>query len=84
MTNNQNIAHVNKEQDQKFAETLNPLLSFSDEDIKRMAGEVEDMTDDEESCDGDDVPNITDVLKVNKDGNSSSEASLDGKSFIMN
>jgi len=84
MANNQNIAHVNKEQDQKFAETLNPLLSFSDEDIKRMAGEVEDMTDDEESCDGDDVPNIIDVLKINKDGNSSSEASLDGKSFIMN
>ncbi|XP_026822640.1 RNA polymerase II subunit A C-terminal domain phosphatase isoform X1 [Rhopalosiphum maidis] len=78
MANNQNVSLVNKEQDQKFAETLNPLLSFSDEDIKRMAGEVEDMTDDEESCDGDDVPNITDVLKINKDGNSSSEASLDG------
>ncbi|XP_008183934.1 RNA polymerase II subunit A C-terminal domain phosphatase isoform X3 [Acyrthosiphon pisum] len=80
MANNQNISHVNKEQDQKFAETLNPLLSFSDEDIKRMAGEVEDMTDDEESCDGDDVPDIIDVLKINKDGNSSSEASLDGTS----
>lgn len=95
MENSQNISHLNKEQDQKFAETLNPLLSFSDEDIKNMAGEVEDMTDDEESCvedscdeesiDEDDVPpNVNDVLQINKNGNSSSEASLDGKSFSMN
>lgn len=73
------------EQD-KFADTLNPLLSFSDEDIKRMAGEVEDMTDDEESCDGDDENNKQDddilrdkVLKEDNDGNSSSEESLAGK-----
>ncbi|VVC44576.1 Hypothetical protein CINCED_3A002193 [Cinara cedri] len=71
------------EQD-KFADTLNPLLSFSDEDIKRMAGEVEDMTDDDDdSCDGDNDnnENNTDkMLNKNKDGNSSSEESLAGSS----
>lgn len=70
-----------KEQD-KFADTLNPLLSFSYEDIKRMTGEVEDMTDDEESCDDDDDEddeNCTeDAPKKDKDGHSSSEESLAG------
>lgn len=59
------------EQD-KFADTLNPLLSFTYDDIKRMAGEVEDMTDDDESFDGDDEP----ISKKNE--NSSSEESLAG------
>lgn len=70
------------EQD-KFADTLNPLLSFSYEDIKRMAGEVEDMTDDEESCDGDDENNVNETSKKDKDDNSSSEESLAGKNFII-
>lgn len=67
----------------KFADTLNPLLSFSDEDIKRMAGEVEDMTDDDESCDGDTENNIAKVLKTDNDGNSSSEESLAGKVLLF-
>lgn len=70
-----------KEQD-KFADTLNPLLSFSYEDIKRMAGEVEDMTDDEDSCD-DDENKIDNISKKEKDGNSSSEESLAGKTIII-
>lgn len=71
------------EQD-KFADTLNPLLSFSDEDIKRMAGEVEDMTDDEESCeddDDDDAENLFTRVEEITGSNSSSEASLDGKNY---
>lgn len=71
-----------KEQD-KFSDTLNPLLSFSDEDIKRMAGEVEDMTDDEDSCDGDDENYADETSKKDKDGNSSSEESLAGNSCIV-
>lgn len=68
---NNQPSNVN-EQD-KFADTLNPLLSFTYDDIKRMTGEVEDMTDDDESFDGDDE------LKISKkDGNSSSEESLAG------
>lgn len=68
-----------KEQD-KFADTLNPLLSFSYEDIKRMAGEVEDMTDDEDSCDDDNDANVS---KKDKDENSSSEESLAGKNIVL-
>lgn len=78
MTNNQ----LNVKEQDKFADTLNPLLSFSDEDIKRMAGEVEDMTDDEESCDGDEN-NSDKTLKKVKDGNSSSEESLAGKNLTI-
>lgn len=77
MINNQ----LNVKEQDKFADTLNPLLSFSDEDIKRMAGEVEDMTDDEESCDGDDEINTEKTPKKVKDGNSSSEESLAGNSL---
>lgn len=66
-----------KEQD-KFADTLNPLLSFSYEDIKRMAGEVEDMTDDEDSCDdGDDENSVGHTIQEEEDG--SSVESLAGK-----
>lgn len=79
MINNQ----INVKEQDKFADTLNPLLSFSDEDIKRMAGEVEDMTDDDESCDGDDENNTDKMLKKVKEGNSSSEESLAGKNFII-
>lgn len=68
------------EQD-KFADTLNPLLSFSAEDILRMTGEVEDMTDDDESCDSDIDTNK--LLKTDNDGNSSSEESLAGKVQLL-
>lgn len=69
----------NVKEEDKFADTLNPLLSFSEEDIKRMAGEVEDMTDDE-SCDGEEENKTS---KKDEDSNSSSEESLAGKSFII-
>lgn len=73
------INNPNVEEQNKFANTINPLLSFSDEDIKRMAGEVEDMTDDEESDDGDDgddeaFPDDTVMKKIKGDDDSSSES----------
>ncbi|XP_050522450.1 RNA polymerase II subunit A C-terminal domain phosphatase [Daktulosphaira vitifoliae] len=72
------------EEQDKFADTLNPLLSFSDEDIKRMAGEVEEMTDDDESGDNeensnDDNDNEEQEIK-DSGGVSSSEESLEGYS----
>lgn len=74
--------NVKDQEQDKFADTLNPLLSFSYEDIKRMTGEVEDMTDDEDSCDDDGDVNDVNVSKKDKDENSSSEESLAGKNII--
>lgn len=77
------VANPLIEEQNKFADTLNPLLSFSDEDIKRMAGEVEDMTDDDESdCDEETLSENKILKKINGEDSSSSE-SLAGKFFCI-
>ncbi|XP_050440230.1 RNA polymerase II subunit A C-terminal domain phosphatase [Adelges cooleyi] len=74
-TNNQ---QTNAEEQGKFSDTLNPLLSFSDEDIKRMAGEVEDMTDDDESSDEENNEIKEKEYKKVSESDSSSVESLEG------
>ena len=70
----------------RFAYTINPLMTFSSEDLRTMEGEVEDICNDSEEDEGEVFDEVDDEsteikLNVEHDQSTSSSESLAGNVY---